>query len=338
MLAVASAGPARSEDPPAASEAAKVAFHGRVLLSDLEPVDDRENRKAELFYAAVSADFTMHGWGAHVEARGAEGRFRAYFPGSVWLEEGYGFRDTALGQVRVGKLGRAFGRPDETFGGNVFSRNGVSRNPDLGAGLSGEKRLGWDELRWDLRYFGQNDHVAWEEDGRGVESDPAASLKGDVELHVAYAWRPSLLSVVPEISLATARIARDGAVPDVRRKDVAAGLTLTIGPPLAVVLQGFWRSGESAEPGSRDARLGYDDADATLVEVRSEFPNVTYRYVYSEWRYHGADSSERMHQPEVEWSPVKCLRALVGYEARRFRSPVGVTTSNAFRFGLTLSF
>lgn len=337
-VAVALAAGARGDDPAPQPAAPRPVFHARLLLSDLEPLTDREARKAEVFYAAATGAYENRRWGARVEVRGTDGRFRPYFPGSVWVEEGYGFVRTSVGEIRVGKLERAFGLRDETFEGTLFSANGVTRNPDFGAGLSGEKRLGWDELRWDLRYFGQNDHVAWEEDGRGVESDPGAKLRDDVELRVSYTWSPGFVHVRPELSAATARVARAAAAPDVFRRDLALSLTATIGPPLSLTIQGFWRSAEAQDPASPTPRLAYDGATATLVEVRSEFPNVVYRYVYSEWRYHGADASETLHQPEVAWSPVTGIQGLVAFSARRFHGPTLVKTSNAFRFGLTLSF
>src|SRR5262249_20249219 len=118
----------------------------RVLLSDFEPLRDRDQREAELFYAPVRADFSRGSWGARAELRGKDGRFRPYFKGDVWLEEGYAFVKTPLGEVRAGKLERETFLEDDTFGGNLFSLNGVTRNPDFGAGVFGSRRFGYDKL------------------------------------------------------------------------------------------------------------------------------------------------------------------------------------------------
>ena len=65
---------------------------------------------------------------------------------------------------------------------------------------------------------------------------------------------------------------------------------------------------------------------------------MTWRYSYTEWRYRGADSNERLHQPAVAWRPVKGIEATVEYEARRLRTPPGARTFNAFRLALALSY
>jgi hypothetical protein len=281
----------------------------RVLLSDFEPLRDRADRNAELFYAAVRGEWTRKTFGARVELRGDEGRFRPYYPGDVWLEEGYAFVTTPVGELRVGKLERETFLPDDTFGGNLLSLNGLTRNPDFGAGLSGSRRFGFDKLAWTLAFFGQNDHVAWEKEGLGVESDPHAKLREDLEARVSYTVNKGLTTFTPGVSFATARIVRDTG-PDVRRNDAGLDFTATLGPLAASV---------------------------GLFSFRAEFPTVTYRYTYTEWRYRGADANERLHQPAVVWMPVKGIEATIEYEARRVRSPSGARVFNAVRLGLALS-
>jgi hypothetical protein len=325
------------EPPPSAPREAAPKFSFHVFVSDLEPVRDRDERKAELFYAAARAEWERKGFGARAELRGKDGRFRPYFDGDVWLEEGYAFARVFSGELRVGKLQRTFGLEDETFSGNLFSRNGVTRNPDWGAGFVGEKRFKWNELSYSLLYLGRNDHVAWEEDGRGVESDPAASLRDAVEARATYKLNQGLWSVTPGLSLETARIVREAARGEFRRTDAGVDLTATVGP-LALRAQGFYRSGEAANSGNNESRLAYDNAWAGLFELRAEFPTVTYRYVYCEWRYRGADANERIHQPGVVWMPRKGIEATVELVARRFRDRTGARADNAVRFGLSVGF
>ena len=147
--------PVLAGEPPAAP-----AIAAGVLLSDYEPLHDRDARTAELFYAFVRASWEREGWGARAEVRGAEGRFRAFYPAAIWLEEGYGFVATAAGEVRVGKIERTFGLSDESFGGDLFSLDGVTRNPDWGAEIAGSKRWGWNTLSWTAAYLGRNDRVS----------------------------------------------------------------------------------------------------------------------------------------------------------------------------------
>jgi hypothetical protein len=333
LLALGRGARAQGERPPAAPET-KVS--ARLLLSDLEPLRDRGDRQAELFYAAVRAELARKGWGARAELRGTDGRFRPYFRGDVWLEEGYAFFSTPLGELRAGKLERSAFLADDTFGGNLLSLNGLTRNPDFGAGLYGDRRFGWNELSWSLAYFGQNDHVAFERDGFGVESDPAAKLRDGLEARAGYKVNRGLTTFTPAVSFATARIVRETG-PEVRRNDVGADFTATLGP-LSLALGVLGRRGESVSARDPAARLGYDDAWGGIAAFRAEFPTVVYRYTYTEWRSRGADTNERLHQPAVVWTPVKGVEAAIEFEGRRLRRPAGARVYNALRFGLTLHY
>ena len=169
-------------------------------LSALEPTQDRDLREAELLYAFLSASFREKGWGARLELRAREGLFRDYFPGSVWLEEGYAFVDTPVGEVRAGKVGSVLGLADQTFGGDLFSLNGVNRNPDWGVQVVGSRPLGWHTLDWAARWAGRNDRVAWEEEGKGVESDPAAELHDGLSGRVSFLYNKGLWTLRPGLS------------------------------------------------------------------------------------------------------------------------------------------
>lgn len=302
----------------------------RLVLSDWEPIRDRDTREAELLFAALAADWKHSGWGAKVELRGREGLFRPYFPSSVWLEEGFAFVETAVGQVRAGKLPRTFGVEDVTFAGNLFSRNGVSRNPDFGAALCGSRRIGHDTLTWSASYFGRNDHVAWEADGIGVESDPDAKLRDAFGGRVTYKWNNVLWSITPGLSLESGRIVR--TEDQLRRTDWALDLTGTLGP-LSLTAMLFRRGGQA--PG---ARLGYGDSSAGLVEVQIEFPNTLYRYTYSEWSYGGGATSERAHQVGIAWNGIRGIEGTVEYNARRLRTITEISVVNAFQLGVALRF
>lgn len=323
-----------AEDPPPAP-----AFTFRLLLSDLEPFGDRDARKAELFFGSVRATFERKEWGARAEVRGTEGRFRPYYQGSVWLEEGYAYAATPLGELRVGKLEREIGLPDESFGGTLFSLAGVTRNPDFGVGLAGHRDLGHDTLAWTVAWFGQNDRVAWEDDGYGVESDPLAKLRDAVSGRATYRWAVEFpwLVVTPGVSGESAHIVREDGLPDFRRNDLAAEVTGAVGP-ISLGLEAFTRSGESTPPPGEPLRLGYGDANAWMAAFTAEFPNVIWRYVYSEWRYPDAGANERQHLASAAWSPRKGIQGTIEVTGRRFRDVTGARTFNAVRFGLCLTF
>jgi hypothetical protein len=340
VLASVAAWPLAADEPseePTKSFAPPV-FSLKAVLADFEPTHDRSARQAELFWAGAAAELTEKGWGARVELRGKDGKFRPYFTGDLWLEEGFAWVETPVGNVGAGKFERSFGLADATFPGTLFSVNGVTRNPDWGARLAGERRFGYNTLAWTVHWFGQNDHVAWEEDGRGVESDPAATLRDDVEARVSWEWNGGLWTLKPGLSFASGRIARTDGVPDFRRTDAALDVTGTVGP-LALQLEGFTRDGSSFSAGSPVSRPAYLSATAWMAAVKLDFPNVSYRYTFSTWSYKGgAASSESLHQPAVVWTPVRFVEAVIEYDARRLRNSAETHTYNAFWLGLSLSF
>lgn len=343
--------PAPVPAPPTATASAPT-FSFAVVLSDLEPTRERELRQAELFYAAVSASWWRGDWGAEAELRGKDGRFRPYYGGDVWLQKGAAVVKTPAGELRVGKVDSVALPADETFSGTLFSDNGASRNPEWGAALTGEERFGWNTLGWGLRYAGQNDHVAWEEEGRGVESDPGARLSS-VEARASYLVNKGLVTLRPALSLAAASIDSPAAGGSFHRVDVGADLRVSAGPIWVSVLA-MNRNGsteaavaaaastDGGSPASAGAlsqpRFGYDRSWSWLFAFGAEFPTVTYRYSYSEWNYRGLDAGERIHQPSVVWTPRKGIEATVEYSARRLRVAGEASVFNAFRFGLGLIF
>ena len=249
----------------AQTESGTPKFRFEAVLHDYEPVSDRHERFAEFFYGALAADWTRGDFAAKAEVRGRDGRFRPYYDGSVWLEEGWASVATPIGAVSAGKIPRDFGLADESFIGTLFSVNGVTRNPDWGAGLAGERRLGYDTLGWSARYYGQNDHVSWEDDGRNVESDDTRVLRDGLEARVFYLLNQGLWTLKPGLSVASARLdERDGPA-SFRRTDAAVDLTATFGP-FALLLEGFTRSGERCAAGSRvPARLRRRDGGSRGV-------------------------------------------------------------------------
>jgi hypothetical protein len=305
-------------------------------LSALEPTRDRDLREGELLYAFLTGSVREDGWGARVEVRAREGSFRSYFPGPVWLEEGYAFVETPAGEVRAGKIGSVTGLVDETFGGDLFSLNGVNRNPDWGVQVVGSRSLNWHTLDWAARWVGRNDGVAWEEEGKGIESDPSASLRDGLSGRVSFLFNKGLWTLRPGLSAGTARIVPTDGRTEYRRTDGIVDLTATLGP-LSVAFQGLLRSAD--EPAAGAFRpVAERDGKAWLGAVRIEFPESAFRYVYSEWRYTGADSNERIHQPAAVWKGRKGIEAIVEFASRRIRTGESVRTFNAFRLGLVVRF
>jgi len=305
-------------------------------LSALEPTRDRDLREGELLFAFLSASFRERGLGARVEVRAREGEFREYFPGPVWLEEAYAFVDTPAGEVRVGKVGSVVGLEDETFGGDLLSLNGVNRNPDWGVQVVGSRPLGWHTLDWAARWAGRNDRVAWEEEGKGVESDLSASLRDGFSGRVSFLYNRGLWTLRPGVSAGSARVVPADGRAGFRRTDASADLTATFGP-ISARLQALVRSADEAAAGELRP-VAERDGRAWRASAGIEFPESAFRYVYSEWRYTGAGSNERIHQPAAVWKGRKGIEAIVEYSARRIRTGSAVRTFNAFRLGLVVRF
>ncbi len=302
------------------------------------PLQKGEESTADLWYASLGASFTREGYGARAEVRGAPGGFRPYYGTDVWLDEGYAWMRTPAGDLRVGKIERAFGLLDETFTGTLFSDNGVTRNPSWGAEVAGEKRIGYDSLTWAVRWEGLGDKAgSWEEDGRGAASEPGTKLADGASGRVGYLFYKGLLTFRPGLSGSSVRVSREGGLPGFRLNDLAVDATLTAGP-FAVFGQLFVRDGLRQSPEAADVRLAYDDGTAGLVGLRAEFPTVTFRYAWTQWRYHGARTTEWLHQPAVVWTPRKGIEATVEFLARRIEGPGGGSYRGAFRFGLALRF
>ena len=339
-LVLIAAGPAAAlaESEPAAPPAPAPKIEVAAIVTGFVPFQKGDASKADLWYASVAGAFEQHGFGARAEVRGAPGGFRSYYGTDVWLNEGYAWMATPVGDLSVGKCERVFGLADETFSENLFSVNGVTRNPSWGAGISGERRIGYDSLTWAARWEGLGDRKSsWEETGRGAASDPGTKLSDGFSARVGYLFYKGLVTFRPALSGSTIRVVHDDGRPGFRLNDVALDVTATAGP-IALMGELFFRSGLGHAPGGAEARLAYDDATAGLVGFRAEFPAVTFRYTFSQFRYRGAATTEGLHQPAVVWTPRKGLEATIEFLARRITGPEGRRGSDAVRLGLALRF
>lgn len=279
----------------------------------MEPFSDRDAREPRLYWVGLAASFERDGWGARADVRGADEKFRPYFAGNVWLQEGYAFRKTAIGDVRVGKVERAFGLEDDTFGGDVLSGLGLKRNPEWGLALDGKTRVRrWDTVDWRASWGGGSDRVSWEADGVDVESDPAARLRDALSVRVRYRRDGGLTWLRPGISLRTERVvARDGSG-DFRRSDAALDVTGAVGP-ISLGLEAALRDGASRGEIERPLRAGYEGGRGGGLHLSAEFPTVTYRWAWTTWRTRETGREDRLHQIAADWTPRKGLRATLEF-------------------------
>jgi hypothetical protein len=330
---------ARPETP--AKDAKGPRFKFGVLLLAYEPTEDRETRDAGLFYGFVSASWAQKGWGARAEIRGTDGRFRPYFQGNIWLEHAYAYVSTKAGDIQVGQIAPAFAGEDATFSGDLLSVNGFTRNPEYGAALEGSTGFGYNTLAWRARYIGQNDHVAWEDDGRGVESDPGANLRDGFQASVSYLVNKGLVTFKPVLAGGTGRVVDSAGESVLRFNDLAGSFRASVGP-IALSVTGTLRDGSEAAAMAKGTsglpRLAYDRSVGGSASLVAEFPTVIYRYVYSAFEYRGTGYSENLQQPSVIWMPRKGVEATIEYSWRRLEGEGFSRTSSAFRFALGLTF
>jgi hypothetical protein len=338
VVLVATPAAALAEGETSASPAAAPKVEVAAIVTGFLPLTKGDASKADLWFASLTGSFERKGFGARAEMRGAPGGFRSYYGTDIWLQEGYAWVATPAGDLRVGKSERAFGLPDETFTGTLFSDNGITRNPFWGASVTGETRIGYDSLTWAVRWEGLGEKTSsWEEEGRGAASDPATKLTDGFSARVGYLVYKGLVTFRPALSGSTVRVAHDDGRAGFRLNDLSIDATATAGP-IAFLGQLFFRDGARQTPGAADARLAYDDATAGLVGIRAELPTVTFRYTWSQWRYRGARATEWLHQPAVVWTPRKGIEATIEYLARRITGPDRRRFGDAFRLGLALRF
>ncbi len=330
---------ALAAEPPFAKPAVVTTFRTGVSLSAVIPTNDLGERDARLHFGFASGEIASQGFGARVEIRGTEGRFRPFYDGALWLEEGYGYAKTVVGEVRVGKLPRRLLLPDETFAGNAFSAFGLTRNPGWGVGLSGQRRAGrYDEISWDAAFFGRNDHVSWEANGLDLESDPNAKLASSAEARVRYLKYKGLFTLRPAVFLSRSSVDRESS-PNVRRTDAGADLTATAGP-LSAAVGAVFRNASGASPGDRS---GYQSARGWLATFQAEFPSVVFRYSYTRWGLREGGFTYSVHQPGVVWRPVRFLEATVEYlfqtgESAQPSGPGNGLRPRAVQLGLTFAY
>ena len=164
--------------------------------------------------------------------------------------------------------------------------------------------------------------------------EPGAKLADGASGRVGYLFYKGLVTFRPGFSGSSVRVSREAGLPGFRLDDFAVDATVTAGP-FAVFGQFFVRDGLRQSPDTSGARLAYDDGTAGLVGLRAEFPTVTFRYAWTQWRYHGSRTTEWLHQPAVVWTPRKGIEATVEFLARRIEGPGGGSYRGAFRFDRT---
>lgn len=268
MLWIASAAPARLM-------AQQIHFSGGIYLFDYAPILQGASSKLEVYALVLNGDSaTPDGrYGLHVQGRARDTKLRPYFESTVWLQEAYAWAKTPAGELHAGKIYRKVGIFwDDSFFGNVQYFNGLKLNPDYGVELT--------RGDWSLQYLTNNDHVAGSADGRDVESDPDAKLRGLATARYAPAFSFGATKLTLGGSAANGRITRTTAG-SFRFTQFAGDATVVRGP-LTAYAELLHQNGERAPA----ERLGYATANYLLAGVRWQATDrVNARVNYSHVAY-----------------------------------------------------
>jgi len=240
-----------------AAHAQQLKFSGGIYLFEYAPILRGASDKLEVYALVLNGDSVSDDgrFGLHVQGRARDTKLRLYFDSTVWFQEAYAWAKTPAGDVRVGKVYRKVGLFwDDSFFGNVQYFNGLKLNPDYGAEVIGSD--------WSAQILTNNDHVAGSVDGRDVESDRDAKLRGLVTARYAPTVSLGANRLTLGASAASGRISRTGAE-SFRVTQIAGDATLVRGP-LTTYVELLHQDGERAPA----TRLGYATATYLLAGVR----------------------------------------------------------------------
>lgn len=250
-------------------------FSGGIYLFEYAPILRGASDKLEVYALVLNGDSqTEDGrYGLHVQGRARDTKLRPYFDSTVWFQEAYAWAKTPVGDVHAGKVYRKVGIFwDDSFFGNVQYFNGLKLNPDYGVEMVGRD--------WSLQYLTNNDHVAGSLDGRDVESDPDAKLRGLATARYAPTFSVGANKLTLGASAADGQIHRTNA-DSFRFTQLAGDVTLVRGP-LTTYLELLHQNGDDAPA----TRLGYATANYLLAGVRWQATNrVNARINYSRVTY-----------------------------------------------------
>jgi len=241
----------------ASASGQSVKFSGGIYLFEYAPILRGANDKLEVYALVLNGDSATEDgrFGLHVQGRARDTKLRPYFDSTVWFQEAYAWMKTPAGDLRAGKVYRKVGLFwDDSFFGNVQYFNGLKLNPDYGVELVAND--------WSAQYLTNNDHVAGALDGRDVESDPDAKLRGLATARYAPTFSFGANKVTVGVSGANGRISRTNA-DSFRFTQLAGDATLVHGP-ITTYVELLHQNGESAPA----TRLGYATAKYLLAGVR----------------------------------------------------------------------
>ena len=130
-------------------------FHGGATLWYYRPQQSWVDENFSIYDVYADTDVTYKNYGAHIDMRFRDNKFRGYYPSNFWFQQAYGFYRQPNYIIKIGKEYTHFGKFwDGSYYGNVLYFDGIVLNPD--DGISWEGKLphlrGW-QMHYYLQYF-----------------------------------------------------------------------------------------------------------------------------------------------------------------------------------------
>ena len=160
------------------SRAQETEAGGGVYLFHYQPLEMEEVDPTTEVYAVHGSLRHRRGpWEGYLQVRARDTKLRAFFPSTVWVQEGWGAYHHPLEReenrltIRAGKMVQTTGRFwDGSFFGNVHYFDGLKLNPQFGLAVSGRRALGEAVLGLDGQFLLASDRISGAITGRDAET------------------------------------------------------------------------------------------------------------------------------------------------------------------------
>lgn len=311
---------------PALAPAQEPSFGAGAYLFHYRPFGDQAPEPVtELYAAFATADVTAPRWRIHAELRARDTKLRAFFPGNVWLQQGWASYDVVPGPsapsltLRAGKIYQTLGRFwDGSFFGNVHYFDGLKLNPQFGLEAAGTLALG----RLALGYTGQlvmdSDRISGALPGRDFETlDGLRNRDGGF----------GRLTLGLPFGLTVGASAASRGVAQTTDATEAVHRVPHYGADLELEWRGLlgyveWleRRGGELPAGLRGTQAG-SEARYWLAGLQGRRGKLHARYNFSRAAYDAIDRDEWIHQPGLGYDLTPGLHGLAEVNLWEFEEP-----------------
>jgi hypothetical protein len=160
----------------------KLDVGGGLTILYVQPIEDPDKNKVEVFEARLRLDAEFDRFGLHLVPVFRDDRERGFHVGPSWVQEGYIFAKLEPVTLKIGKVYAQFGRFwDNSFVGNAHEYDGLKLDPNNGISVEGSlapaARLG---LVFFAQYFVVDGVANYSLPGRDTVSIPGARRRNQL--------------------------------------------------------------------------------------------------------------------------------------------------------------